>query len=206
MKRTVAIMAGAALILLFATLFLVVMPYTQMASEPVPEGLEPYTDSELRGRDVYISEGCMYCHSQQPRDPGFSSADQERGWGRAPVPGDYAYDQPQLMGTMRTGPDLLNIGARQPSEQWHLVHLYDPRAVVPDSTMPPYRYLFEVVDTPLPDDTVVDLPEEHAPERGVVITTQEVEDLVAYLKALDRTYPAETLTQDPDNDDNGGEG
>src|SRR5690606_4176604 len=111
MKKTIAIMAGAALILLFATAMLVFMPYVQLDSEPVPEGLEPYTAEELRGRQVYIANGCLYCHSQQPRDPGFSDADMKRGWGRAAVPGDYAYDQPQLMGTMRTGPDLFNIGA-----------------------------------------------------------------------------------------------
>lgn len=193
MKRTVAIMAGAALILLFATLMLVVMPYLQMASEPVPEGLEPYTEAELRGRQVYISEGCIYCHSQQPRDPGYSAADSERGWGRAAVPGDYAYDQPHLMGTMRTGPDLFNIGARQPSEQWHLLHLYNPRAVSPDSTMPPYRYLFDVVSDPLETETAVAIPDPYGPDQGVVVTTQAVEDLVAYLKALDHTYPTDAL-------------
>ncbi|MDN3519889.1 cbb3-type cytochrome c oxidase subunit II [Aquisalimonas lutea] len=201
MTRTIAIMAGAALILLFATLLLVVMPYTQMDSEPVPEGLEPYSGAELRGRDVYMSQGCVYCHTQQPRDPGYAPADQERGWGRAPVPGDYAYDQPHLMGTMRTGPDLFNIGARQPSEAWHLVHLYNPRAVVEDSIMPSYRYLFEVVDTPLDSDTVVNIPEPYGPEHGTVVTTQEVEDLVAYLKSLDHTYPAESLPRADDNGD-----
>ncbi|PWG60943.1 cbb3-type cytochrome c oxidase subunit II [Spiribacter halobius] len=205
MKRTVAIMAGAALILLFATLMLVVMPYVQMASEPVPKDLEPYTEAELRGRQLYISEGCMYCHSQQPRDPGYSAADSRRGWGRAAVPGDYAYDQPHLMGTMRTGPDLLNIGARQPSQQWHLIHLYNPRAVSPDSTMPPYRYLFEVVGNPLDGETVVEIPAPYGPDEGVVVTTQAVEDLVAYLKALDRTYPADALPREQTGNEGEGE-
>lgn len=201
MTRTIAIMAGAALILLFATLLLVVMPYTQMASESIPEGLEPYSNAEQRGRDVYISQGCVYCHSQQPRDPGFGGgADQKRGWGRAPVPGDYAYDQPHLMGTMRTGPDLLNIGARQPSETWHLVHLYNPRAVVEDSIMPSYRFLFDVVDEPAPEDRVVDIPDPYGPDKGKVVTTQDAEDLVAYLKSLDRTYPADTLPQEKEKE------
>jgi cytochrome c oxidase cbb3-type subunit 2 len=88
---------------------------------PLP-GLKPYTSAELRGREVYIANGCVYCHSQQPRAKAFAP-DFSRGWGRATVAGDYAYDQPHLLGTMRTGPDLMNIGVRQPSEQWHLGHL-----------------------------------------------------------------------------------
>ncbi|HEX7046782.1 MAG TPA: cbb3-type cytochrome c oxidase subunit II [Gammaproteobacteria bacterium] len=195
MKKTVAIMAGAALILLFATVMLVFLPYVQLDSEPVPEGLEPYTAQELRGRQSYIANGCLYCHSQQPRDPGFSDADRMRGWGRASVPGDYAYDEPQLMGTMRTGPDLFNIGARQPSVAWQLLHLYDPRAVVPDSIMPPYRFLFEVVDEPLPEHTVVNVPPEFRQGHGVVVATQQALDLVAYLLALDHTYPADVLPE-----------
>lgn len=203
MTRTIAIMAGAALILLFATLMLVVMPYTQMAGAPVPDELEAYSEAELRGREIYISQGCVYCHSQQPRDPGFSNADQQRGWGRASVPGDYAYDQPHLMGTMRTGPDLFNIGARQPSETWHYIHLYNPRAVVEDSIMPAYRYLFRVVREPLPSDTVVNIPDPYGPEHGTVVTTREAEEMVAYLKALDHTYPVETLPRKQKGEANG---
>lgn len=193
MKRTLALMAGAGLILLFATMLLVVMPYLQLSSEPPAEGLKPYSDAALRGRQVYISLGCVYCHSQQPRDPGFSLADSKRGWGRAAVPGDYAYDAPHLMGTMRTGPDLFNIGARQPSEDWQLLHLYDPRAAVPGSIMPAYRFLFEVVDRPLAGDRVVKVPVERIRGTGVVIATQEALDLVAYLKSLDHTYPTDAL-------------
>lgn len=193
MKDTLAIMAGAALILLFAMLMLVIMPYVQLSAEPAPEALEPYTEAALRGRSIYISEGCMYCHSQQPRDPGFTASDSARGWGRASVPGDYAYDWPHLMGTMRTGPDLFNIGARQPSVDWHLVHLYDPRAVSPGSNMPPYRYLFETVLHPLDSDRIVPVPAQFVEGDGKVIATQAALDLVAYLKSLDHTYPAEAL-------------
>ena len=70
MKHALAIMVGAALILLLATLTLVAMPYVQMSTEAVPEELEPYTPAQQRGRDLYIANGCLYCHSQQPRDPG----------------------------------------------------------------------------------------------------------------------------------------
>lgn len=200
MKRTVAIMAGAALVLLFATVMLVVMPYIQLDSEPVPSSLKPYTAQELRGRHVYIANGCIYCHSQQPRDPAFSDADQARGWGRAAVPGDYAYDNPHLMGTMRTGPDLFNIGARQPSVQWHLLHLYAPRAVVADSIMPSHRFLFETMSDPPDSATVLDVPAEFAPVSGKVVATQQALDLVAYLLALDHTYAAEVLPEGTDNE------
>ncbi len=194
MKNTLAIMAGAAVILLFSMLLLVVMPYLQVtASDPAAE-LERYSAAERRGRAIYISEGCVYCHSQQPRDGSFASADQDRGWGRPSVPADYAYDQPHLLGTMRTGPDLLNIGARQPSADWHLAHLYNPRSVVPDSIMPPYRYLFDAVVSPGPDERVVNLPQGYGPSGGrAVVATDRALDLVAYLKALDRTYATDDI-------------
>jgi len=188
--RALGIVAGAAMILLFATLMIVVMPSVQLqgASQP-PEGLAPYSASAARGREVYVSLGCVYCHTQQPRDPGLAPDDQ-RGWGRPAVPGDYAYDQPHLLGTMRTGPDLLNIGVRQPSQDWHLTHLYNPRAVMPGSIMPSYPFLFYQVVTPVADNVVVKLPPEYAPGRGVVVARQEALDLVQYLLELDRSYPA----------------
>ncbi len=67
----------------------------------------------MRGREVYIANGCLYCHSQQVRD-NIWSTDEARGWGRPSVSGDYYYDNPHLLGTMRTGPDLINVGVRQP--------------------------------------------------------------------------------------------
>ena len=115
---------------------LVVLPYVQVHKAAPTPGLKPYDDAQLRGREVYIANGCVYCHTQQPRPKGFAP-DFDRGWGRATVAGDYAYDAPHLLGTMRTGPDLMNIGARQPSEQWHLGHLYQPRAYVPAASCRP---------------------------------------------------------------------
>lgn len=195
MKRALAIMVGSALILLLAMLMLVVLPYIEMSSEEVPPDLEPYTAQELHGRQLYIANGCVYCHSQQPRDPSFASGDSDRGWGRPSVPGDYAHDQPHLLGTMRTGPDLFNIGARQPSEDWHLLHLYNPRAVVEDSIMPPYRFMFRRVEAASDDDKVLSIPEPYAPETGDVVASEDALALVAYLLALDHTYPAPTLPQ-----------
>ena len=148
--------------------------------------LKPYTEQQLRGRAVYIANGCIYCHSQQIRDPAFTT-DVNRGWGsRATVPEDYAYDRPHLLGTMRTGPDLMNIGARQPSAQWHLGHLYQPRAYVPGSIMPAYPYLFDAVDKAAPGDTVVALPPAWAPSGKVVVATPAALDLVTYLQSLER--------------------
>lgn len=198
MKRALAIMVGAALILLLATLTLVVMPYLQMTAEQVPPELKRYTEQQLRGRQVYIANGCMYCHSQQPRDPAFAPGDRDRGWGRASVPGDYAYDQPQLLGTMRTGPDLFNIGARQPSIDWQLMHLYSPSALVKDSIMPPYRFLFRHVEQLEEGDKLINIPAPHGPKTGFIVATEDALALAEYLLALDHSYPAPTLPQPKD--------
>lgn len=193
MTRAVGILAGAAMILLFATLMIVVMPTIQLqAGAEIPSGLEPYSESAARGRALYVSLGCVYCHSQQPRDPSLGP-DGLRGWGRPSVPGDYSYDSPHLLGTMRTGPDLMNIGARQPSADWHLVHLYNPRSVMDWSIMPGYPFLFSRVDEATGDSVVVDLPADYAPETGAIIARQEALDLVQYLLELDRTYDVEVL-------------
>jgi cytochrome c oxidase cbb3-type subunit 2 len=117
--------------------------------------------------------------------------DSLRGWGRASVPGDYFYDDPHLMGTSRTGPDLLNIGARQPSDDWHLLHLYQPRSVAPGSVMPAYRFLFLEKAAAAPAERVVTVPAPWGPPGKVVVATPDAVALVAYLKSLDRTYPAD---------------
>jgi cytochrome c oxidase cbb3-type subunit 2 len=199
MTRAMGIAAGASLILLFATIMIVVMPSLQTQSRLQPEpALEPYSEQAQRGRDIYVSLGCVYCHSQQPRDPG-QAPDKARGWGRPSVPGDYAYDNPHLLGTMRTGPDLLNIGARQPSVDWHLTHLYNPRAVVPGSTMPAYPFLFEETAEVLDDQVAVNVPAEYR-DSPHVVATQQALDLVQYLLELDRTYPTERIPEAAAND------
>lgn len=204
MTRALGIVAGAVLVLLYATLLLVVMPAVQLRTgAQVPEYPQPYSEQELAGRQQYISLGCVYCHSQQPRDPG-QAPDGARGWGRPSVPIDYTYDSPHLLGTMRTGPDLLNIGARQPSVDWQLAHLYQPRAVVPWSTMPAYPFLFTESDVAPQQTRAVQLPPEFSKNGSYIVPTQAALDLVAYLLALDRTYPVEQLPQAdlrPQNDE-----
>jgi len=188
MENEVKLAAGAMVSLAVATAALVVLPYMEVRDITPPEGLKPYTSAQQRGRVVYIASGCVYCHTQQPRDRNLGP-DHERGWGRASVPGDYVYDKPHLLGSMRTGPDLFNIGARQPSKDWHLGHLYQPRAYVPGSIMPAYPYLFETKAAAEPGDEVVKLPPGHGPSQGVVVARPEALDLVKYLQGLDHTYP-----------------
>ncbi len=193
MDNEIKLVSGAMVALAVATAALVVMPYMEVRDIKPPPGLKPYTSAELRGRAVYISNGCVYCHSQQPRDRAFGP-DFERGWGRASVPGDYTYDRPHLLGSMRTGPDLFNIGARQPSRDWQLGHLYQPRAYVPGSIMPSYPFLFTVKaakEAEKEGEQPLSLPPAYGPNVGqVVVPTPEALDLVKYLLALNHTYPA----------------
>jgi cytochrome c oxidase cbb3-type subunit 2 len=191
-SKTVGFIVAAIGILVFATILLIAIPSAQLAQIAPEKDLKPYTAQELRGRTVYVSEGCVYCHSQQPRDPS-QAPDGLRGWGRPSTPGDYAYDYPHQLGTMRTGPDLLNIGVRQPSDDWHHAHLFQPRALVEWSIMPSYRYLYEVKDVATENDFVVKLPEKYAVKGKFVVAKQEALDLVAYLKALKRNYKSDQL-------------
>ncbi|MGO4326099.1 cbb3-type cytochrome c oxidase subunit II [Cupriavidus sp. 2TAF22] len=186
MNNERALLAGGMVMLALATSALVVIPYLQLRDVKPTEGVKPYSAAQLRGREVYIANGCVYCHSQQPRDASFAP-DAKRGWGRVAVAGDYYYDKPHLLGTMRTGPDLMNIGARQPSADWHLGHLYQPRAYVPGSIMPSYPFMFDIKDKAEQGDKVVALPEAFNPPGKVVVATATALDLVAYLQSLNRT-------------------
>lgn len=104
-------------------------------TEPVA-GLKPYTALELEGRDVYIREGCYVCHSQMIRP---FRAETER-YGHYSVAGEFVYDHPFQWGSKRTGPDLARVGGRY-SNDWHRVHLNNPRDVVPESNMPGFPWL-----------------------------------------------------------------
>jgi len=188
MHDELKLLSGAMVTLALATAGLVVLPFIQLKPVPPPAGLKPYTSAQLRGREVYIKNGCIYCHSQQPRDKK-QAPDDTRGWGRASVAADYFYDKPHLLGTMRTGPDLFNIGARQPSADWHLGHLYQPRAYTPGSIMPSYPFLFEAKEKPDGGDRVVTLPPGFKPVGKIVVATQEALDLVTYMQGLDHSYP-----------------
>ncbi len=116
-----------------------IMPLFWQAHTTRPvDGLEPYGALELTGRDVYIREGCFTCHSQMIRP---FRAETER-YGHYSVAGEYVYDRPFQWGSKRTGPDLHRVGGRY-SDEWHRVHLINPRDVVPESIMPAYPWLAE---------------------------------------------------------------
>ncbi len=159
----------------------------EAAMAPLP-GSEPMTALEHEGLKVYISEGCVACHTQQVRPLAMDEV-----WGRAAVPADFAHVDPlgvwspyapALLGSSRTGPDLTNVGARQASETWQYLHLYNPRIVVPDSVMPAYPWLFDLVDEAGPADVIVPVSGEHAPASGQVVAGAKGKALVAYLLSL----------------------
>jgi cytochrome c oxidase cbb3-type subunit 2 len=109
--------------------------FQRSTTEPVA-GLTPYSPLRLEGRDVYIREGCYNCHSQMIRP---FRAETER-YGHYSVAGEYVYDHPFQWGSKRTGPDLARVGGRY-SDEWHILHLMQPRDVVPESNMPAYPWL-----------------------------------------------------------------
>ncbi|MEW6612613.1 MAG: cbb3-type cytochrome c oxidase subunit II [Pseudomonadota bacterium] len=189
MSRVLMLLIGALAAVTFAAVVLVAVPKALLAEVKPPPQLKPYTAEQARGRAVYMANGCIYCHTQQIRDPAITT-DAQRGWGRPSVPADYYYDQPHLLGTMRTGPDLFNVGARLPDPQWQLLHLYQPRALVPWSIMPAFPFLFELKAQAAPGDTVVKVPAPYAPPGQVVVAKPEALALVAYLLSLNHTYPS----------------
>jgi len=178
-------LSGALLIWLSAMIGLVTLPkyLVQSSEQATTDSL--YVPPEIKkGHAIYVEEGCVYCHSQQVRPEGFG-ADAERGWGIASRAVDYKGLTPHVLGTMRTGPDLSNIGKRQPSRDWHYIHLYNPRAVVPQSIMPPYPWLFEVVDEDRrPGTPGLNLSPDYKIPGKKVIPTEEAEHLVDYLLSL----------------------
>ncbi len=100
------------------------------------DGMRPYTPLEQVGRDIYVSEGCYSCHSQMIRP----LRDEVERYGHYSLAAESMYDHPFQWGSKRTGPDLARVGGKY-SNDWHVDHLNDPRSVVPESNMPPYRFL-----------------------------------------------------------------
>jgi len=100
-------------------------------------GMRPYTPLELEGRNIYVREGCYVCHSQQIR----TLRDEVERYGHYSLAAESMYDHPFQWGSERTGPDLARVGGKY-SDEWHRAHMADPRSVVPESIMPPYKFLF----------------------------------------------------------------
>lgn len=156
------------------------------------EGLEPLAALPLEGRDIYIREGCNNCHSQMIRT---LRSETER-YGHFTVANELVYNHPHLWGSKRTGPDLARVGGRY-SDDWHYLHLFNPRDVVPESNMPAYVWLFEAklsgehtaqkmislrhVGVPYTDEDI-------AQAQAAVVGKTEVEALIAYLQQLGLLY------------------
>jgi cytochrome c oxidase cbb3-type subunit 2 len=195
------------LVFLGLTAIIAVVPALQLR-EAYPASTEEKPDAAAveAGRRIYVREGCMYCHTQQVRsdprmgpgeDGGVQALPQDARYGRASLPGDFADDDPPLLGSQRVGPDLSNVGARLPSREWHLLHLYSPRAVSGSSVMPAYRWYFRGKDDKDPG-TDVRIPltnvqreavePDPAKRRQVEIwATPDAQNLVKYLLSLRQT-------------------
>jgi len=161
--------------------------FQKSTTTPVNELVKPYDALRLAGRDIYIREGCYNCHSQMIRP---FRAETER-YGHYSVAGEYVYDHPFQWGSRRTGPDLHRVGGRY-SDQWHRIHLLNPRDVVPESNMPAYYWL----DRPL-KDPYISAKMKALRKVGVPYTDQEIADapkalegkteldaVIAYLQGL----------------------
>ncbi|MHB1248441.1 MAG: cytochrome-c oxidase, cbb3-type subunit II [Polaromonas sp.] len=161
--------------------------FQRSTTEPI-KGLQPYTALQLAGRDIYQREGCYNCHSQMIRP--FRS--ETLRYGPYSVAGEFAYDHPFQWGSKRTGPDLARVGGKY-SDEWHRIHLNNPRDVVPESNMPAYSWLekatvddstiqahmkgLRIVGTPYTDEQIAKAPEE-------VKGKTEIEAVIAYLQVL----------------------
>ncbi len=161
--------------------------FQDVTNKPV-DGMKPYTALQLEGRDIYIREGCVGCHSQMIRP---FRAETER-YGHYSVAGESVWDHPFLWGSKRTGPDLARVGARY-SDDWHRAHLYNPRNVVPESKMPGYPWLvqhqLDGKDTAkkLQVMRLMGVPYTDADIEGASAAVQgktEMDALVAYLQVL----------------------
>jgi cytochrome c oxidase cbb3-type subunit 2 len=161
--------------------------FSGQVTEPAP-GVEPYTALQLEGRDVYIREGCYVCHSQMIRP---LRAETER-YGHYSLAGESVYDHPFQFGSKRTGPDLARVGGRY-SDEWHRVHLINPRDLVPESNMPGFPWLEErSVDGSVTGDKMralraVGVPytdEQIAAAADEVAGKTEMQALIAYLQGL----------------------
>tara|TARA_B110000971_G_C19988458_1_gene490746 strand:+ start:789 stop:1358 length:570 start_codon:yes stop_codon:yes gene_type:complete len=174
-----AIIGMAAGLFLTLSLFIAVFPALEAEKTLPTPGLQALSGDALLGRELYLKEGCGVCHTQFVRDLPVDAP-----WGRGSIAGDYALEDPPLLGTQRTGPDLTNVGLRQSSEIWNLIHLYNPRAVVTTSIMPGYPWYFEFKSNPQPSDIIVPIPDGMKPPQQTVIARTEAIQIVRYLQSL----------------------
>ena len=172
----------------FGGLVEIVPLFFQKQTTEALTGLKPLPALALEGRDIYIREGCNVCHTQMIRP---LRAETER-YGHYSVAGELVYDHPFLWGSKRTGPDLARVGGRY-SNEWHRAHLNDPRAVVPESNMPAFKWLFEdtldgsLTATKMRALRTVGVPYTDADIEGAQVAVaghKEVDAVIAYLQQL----------------------
>lgn len=175
------------------TIVVAVLPAinNQNNNAPLPNAV-PLSNEAALGKQIFIANGCVACHTQQVRN-----VDMDKIWGNRPgIAADYAditrtdfwRNTATLMGTERTGPDLTNVGTRQGSQAWNLLHLYQPRAVVEKSIMPAYTWLFEVKKEVGKGEVEVVVPDAFRKNiTGKIIATKDALNLVAYLQSLKQT-------------------
>lgn len=175
--RAIVALAGLGFIAL--TLIIAILPASRVLDTAPLPAAPLRTAEEAYGRELYLREGCGFCHTQFLRD-----LPVDRPYGRPSLAADYAREAPALLGSQRTGPDLANVGARQSSEVWHLIHLYDPRAVVPGSVMPSYWWYFDLRDKATAQEVLVAVPATSVPAGKVVVAKREALALVRYLLSL----------------------
>lgn len=182
----------SAIVFIGLSIFIAVMPAYDLHYVEALPSMEPFTESEQHGLQIYVKENCVACHTQQVRN-----IEMDNVWGDRPsIPSDYYYSKarldfwrqsPSLLGSERTGPDLTSVGKRQPGKEWHLLHLYNPRIVVKESIMPGYPWLFEAKSESeiTEEDVVVAVPAEFSknPDKKIV-AKKEALDLTAYLISL----------------------
>ena len=171
---------------------IVPLMYQAETVKPLP-GVTPYPALQLAGRDIYVREGCYNCHSQMVR----TLRHETERYGHYSLAGESVYDRPFQWGSKRTGPDLARIGGRY-SDDWHRVHLMNPRDVVPVSNMPGYPFLAEAAVDPAAvarnmralqtlGDPYTD--EEIEGSAAAVAGKSELDALIAYLQALGKHAP-----------------
>jgi cytochrome c oxidase cbb3-type subunit II len=182
----------AFLLFLVLTVFVALVPaMNNERNNATLPGYVPLSDEAVKGKALFVANGCVACHTQQVRN-----VDMDRMWGKRPgMAADYASNErtdlwrntATLMGTERTGPDLTSVGTRQSSKEWNLVHLFNPRIVVKESIMPGYPWLFELKTEPSEKDIIVTVPEKYRKQGGTWVANKEALQLVAYLRSLQQT-------------------
>jgi cytochrome c oxidase cbb3-type subunit 2 len=217
MNRRPLILLGLVASVAASWVAMVLVPHLQLGALSVVNLEETGQDYPLAlqgdaqmGREVYKASGCVYCHTQVVRGGG-DAVDLSRSWGeRRTVARDYIREQPAMLGTLRLGPDLANIGARTTNSLRLLLRLYNPRILTPESTMPRHAFLFQerlVQPGEGPSPQALPLDGEFAPPAGVeVVPKPEATRLVKYLESLRsdtwffevfRGSPAGTLSNAP---------